>query len=173
MSGIDFKLVWDFCLDRAPVERVLGKAGAANPPELAAILLRDAVERRAAGDLEAALIVCSRFDLSAAHKDLLCTLANEDWHHSQEEIISHLDDLRDASLIPAFVRATKWLPTHMAWDEDNRGLALRAIRAIAKIGDPKADQALADLAREEHPGMRALAERKLRERAERAKLARD
>jgi hypothetical protein len=60
----------------------------------------------------------------------------------------------------------------MAWDVDNRGLALRAIRAIAKIDDPKADEALSALVQSEHPGMRALAERKLRERAERAKSAR-
>ena len=151
------------------MQRVLGNAGAANTAELAGILLRDAAERRAASDLEAALIVCSRFDQAAAHGELLCALAGEDWHHSQEGIISALDDLRDPSLIPTFVRATQWLPTHMAWDDDNRGLALRAIRAIAKISDPKADEALADLAREEHPGMRALAERKLRERAARTK----
>jgi len=165
---IDFKAVWEFCFDRMPLQPLLRSTGTANPSELAAILLRDAVKRRAARDLEAALIVCSRFEQIAEHKGLLCTLAGEDWHRSQEDIISGLDDLRDPSLIPTFIRAARWLPTHMAWDDDNRGLALRAIRAIAKIADPAADEALKDLAREEHPGMRALAERKLRERTARA-----
>jgi HEAT repeat protein len=172
VSRIDFKLVWEFCYDRASVQQLLREVGAANASELSISLLRDVVERRDAGALEAALIVCSRFEQVSTHKDLLCTLANEDWHHSQEEIVSGLDGLRDPSLIPTFVRATQWLPEHMAWDDDNRGLALRAIRAIAKIDDPGADQALISLALSEHTGVRALAERKLRERAERAKSAR-
>ena len=168
MPRIDFKLIWDFCHDRAPVPLVLREAGATSTSELCAILLREASEQRDAGGLEATLIVCSRFEQIDANKGLLGALAHEDWHHSQEDIISSLDDLRDPGLIPTFVRATQWLPTHMAWDDENRGLALRAIRAIAKIGGPKADDALRELAQSEHPGRRALAERKLRERAERA-----
>jgi hypothetical protein len=171
VSDIDYRLVWEFCMGRAPVQQLLRGHGAPEASEFVTMLLRDAVYRREAGSLEAALIVCSKLDQGVTHKDLFCTLASEDWHHSHEDIITFLDSLRDPTLISVFVKATQWLPNHMAWDVDNRGLALRAIRAIAKIDDPNADRALSALAQSEHPGMRALAERKLRERAERAKSA--
>jgi hypothetical protein len=170
----NFELVWDFFRKKITVQELLRQHGETDGARFADVMIRDAAARRDADDFEAALGLFFRLGTTAAApKDLLCALADAEWHHSHEDVISYLDRLRDSTLIPILVRATQWLPEYMAWDDENRTLARKAIYAISKIDDPKADEALSGLAQSEHPGIRALAERKLRERAERAKLPRD
>jgi hypothetical protein len=170
LSHPDFSMALNVVSKKITAQEFLRRRGETDGARLAANMILDAVSRQHANDLEVSLALSTCFDaMTAVPRDLLCALADADWHHSHEDIISRLDSLRDPGLIPVFVKATQWLPHHMAWDVDNRGLALRAIRAIAKIDDPKADEALSILAQSGHVGMRALAERKLRERAERAK----
>jgi hypothetical protein len=62
--------------------------------ELGLSLLRDAVYCQDGLDVEMALIVCVTFGFTMDHLDLLIELAAADWHHTHEDVVSALGQLR-------------------------------------------------------------------------------
>lgn len=165
MQVLPFQLAWDFILGRQSEQELLKAAGTSDRVALSVAMLEDAVERQHANDVECALGVIFRLHAgSPDHRPLLVALSDTRWHHSHEDVVGLLDGLRDESLVDVLVRATQWLPEYMAYDEDNRSLARKAIYALSNLPGATATEALRELARAPHPRLRELALRKLAER---------
>jgi hypothetical protein len=122
-------------------EEFLRRAGAADGRQLGLDLLRDAVQRQHAVDLEMALIVCFTFGFTMDHLDLLLQMSSADWHRKHEDIVSALAELRSSTAVSVLVRATQWVPEYLEFDE-TRALARRAIWALGKTPGPEAARAL-------------------------------
>jgi hypothetical protein len=168
MEVPSFELVWDFILGRKSETALLKDAGTSDWVALSVAMLQNAIERQHPGDLEAALAVIFRLRIhvSPAHRQLLVGLSDARWHHSHEDIIGLLAALRDESLVDVLVTATQWLPDYMAYDEDNRSLARKAIYALSELSGTRATEALRELSHSPHPRLSELAERKLKGRGD-------
>ena len=108
-------------------------------------LLRDAVGRSDAADVEMALIVGSVFGFSAECGDLLVELCTADWHVKHEDVAVALGVLRSASAVDGLRRLVERVPEYLEFDE-GRALARKAIRALGRIPGPQAEQVLLRLA---------------------------
>jgi hypothetical protein len=104
-------------------------------------LLRDAVDNRDEIDVDAALIVCGTFGITADHLDLLVQLASAEWHHKHEDVATALDHLRVPAAVDALYHLAWWIPDYLDWD-DTRGLARKAIWALGKTPGPEAEGVL-------------------------------
>jgi hypothetical protein len=122
-------------------EDVLRHFGTTDGHALGLRLLRDAVGRQDGIDVEAALIVCFTFDITADHIDLLVQLASADWHHRHEDVATALDHLRTPAAVDALYHLAWWVPGYLDWD-DGRGLARKAIWGLGKTPGPEAEEAL-------------------------------
>lgn len=129
---------------RSP-EDVLTYFKADNGQKLGLDLLRDAVERRDATDVEMALIVGSVFGFSAEYADPLIELSAADWHFKHEDVAAALGVLHPPAAVDALRHLAVWVPDYLEFDE-GRTLARKAIRALARIPGPHADQVLHQLA---------------------------
>jgi hypothetical protein len=107
-------------------------------------LLHDAVDRRDGVDVEAALMVCGTFGLSLDHLDLLMQLASADWHHTHEDVVRALGQLRAPAAVDALSHAAWWIPDSLDFDE-NRALAIKAVWALGGTPGAEAEQALKQL----------------------------
>jgi hypothetical protein len=131
---------------RVSSDEFLERFGAVDGKALGVDLLRDAVERRDAVDVELALIVCFRFGLSEEHLPLLLNLCYADWHHGHEDVVSALGKIRSPDSIDALVHMAQLVPSYLEYD-DSRALATKALWALGAIDGDAADQALSMLAR--------------------------
>lgn len=123
----------------------LKRYGAKDGVQLGLDLLNDAFIRQDAGDVELALVVCSVFEMSSRHLDLLIRLAFADWHVTHEGVVRNLQKIKPpASAIPALVHLAKWVPDYLEYDEF-RALATNAIWALGTIDGPEARMALESL----------------------------
>jgi hypothetical protein len=125
-------------------EDVLRYFGVTDGPRLGLDLLRNALQRRDGRDVEMALLVCFTFGFTPDHLQPLLELSFADWHTRHEDVVSALQDLNTPAAVPAFVHATRWIPTYLDWD-DNRALAKKAIHALGKAPGLEAEQALMQL----------------------------
>ncbi|MEW9531805.1 hypothetical protein [Microbispora sp. NPDC049125] len=107
-------------------------------------LLREAVDRRDAVDVEMALIVCAVFGYTMDHFDSLVRLCSADWHYKHEDVVTGLGELRTSHAVDALYLATQWVPEYLDYDE-GRALARKAIWAIGGTPGTEAGQALARL----------------------------
>lgn len=82
-------------------EDVLGHFGTADGRGLGLSLLGDAAERHDGLDVEMALIVCATFGLAMDHLELLVALCSADWHHSHENVVAMLGELRTPAAVGA------------------------------------------------------------------------
>jgi hypothetical protein len=144
-------------------EEFLRRFGASDGQELGLRLLRDAVERRDAEDVEMALIVCSTFGVTMDHLEPLVRLLSADWHVSHEDVVSLLSDLQAPAAVDALYEATQWVPAYLDYDE-NRILADKAVRALAAIPGEKAEQALQRLLHADDAVVRHQAEKQVKRR---------
>ena len=94
--------------------------------QLGLTLLRDAVQRRDAEDVEWSLVVCFRFGFSPQHFDLLIELAFAEWHERHEDVASALGGFIAGSFDATVHLAPVWVPQYLAFD-DVRALAVKAI----------------------------------------------
>ncbi|MBR0828142.1 hypothetical protein JQ596_21635 [Bradyrhizobium manausense] len=107
--------------------------------------LDEAYRARHAKDLDCSLIVGFVFGFTPEHVVILCRLVDADWHHSHEDVVSALDELRTPAAAEALFRATRWVPKYLEFD-DSRALASKAIWALGKLAGGEAESKLAILA---------------------------
>lgn len=129
-------------------DEFLRRLGATDGISLGLGLLRDAVERTDALDVELALVVCFRFGFSDAHLQPLTKLAFVDWHQRHEDVAMALEDLRSPDAVDALMHLAQWVPAYLEFD-DARALAVKAIWALGAINDESAHRALNSLASSE------------------------
>ena len=110
------------------IDEVLAHFGESGGATLALRLLRDAMERRDADDVEMALIVKGAAGASG-----------EEFLH--EDVVSSMGQLRSPRTVPALVEATRWIPEYLEFDEC-RALAVKAIWALGGIPGEEAQEAL-------------------------------
>jgi hypothetical protein len=127
-------------------DEFLERFGVYDGKALGLDLLRDAVQRRDAVDVELAMIVGFRFGFSMKHLLLLVDLAYADWHQKHEDVVSALGMLEAPESIDALVHMTEWVPGYLAYD-DTRALATKAVWALGAIDSDSARHALSELAR--------------------------
>ncbi|MGH3160000.1 MAG: hypothetical protein ACRDNF_25960 [Streptosporangiaceae bacterium] len=132
----------------SPADEFLRRFGATDGISLGLGLLREAVERTDAVDVELALVVCFRFGFSDGHLQLLTTLAFADWHQSHEDVAMALGDLRSPGAVDALLHLAQWIPAYLEFD-DARALAVKAIWTLGAINDETAHRALESLASSE------------------------
>jgi hypothetical protein len=141
----------------------LRQAGITDGRQLGLDLLRDAVKRQDAVDLEMALIVCFTFGFTMDHLDLLLQISSADWHYKHEDIVTALGQLRTAAAVDALVEATQWVPEYLEYDEA-RALAVKAIWALSGTPGAEAENALTLLLSSENAILRETATTVLRRR---------
>ena len=147
------------------LDEVLTHFGESDGAALALRLLRDAMERQDAVDVEMAFIV---HDAGASDEEFLeplIELCGADWHHSHEDVVTSLGALRSPRTVPALVEATRWIPEYLAYN-DARALARKAIWALGGIPGEEARDALNSLRDAEDAFIREKAGKQLARRGE-------
>ncbi|MFB7336027.1 HEAT repeat domain-containing protein [Streptomyces adustus] len=148
------------------LDEVLAHFGEADGGVLALRLLRDAMERRDADDIEMALIVHGAADASVEEfLEPLTELFPAEWHTDHEDIVSMLGKLHSPKTVPTLVLATRWVPEHLDFDEC-RALAVKAIWALGGIPGAQAREALEGLRDDENEIIRENAVKQLTRRGE-------
>ncbi|MFE2103486.1 hypothetical protein [Streptomyces sp. NPDC059468] len=148
------------------LDEVLAHFGESDGGALALRLLRDAMERRDADDVEMALIVHSAADASAEEfLEQLIELFPAEWHRKHEDIVSMLGELHSPKTVPTLVEATRWGPEHLDFDEF-RALAVKAIWALGGIPGDEARDSLKSLRGAENEIIRENAVKQLARRGE-------
>jgi hypothetical protein len=148
------------------LDEVLAHFGESDSGALALRLLRDAMERRDADDVEMALIVHGAADASVEEfMEPLIELFPAEWHREHEDIVSMLGKLRSPKTVPTLVLATRWVPEYLDFDEF-RALAVKAIWALGGIPGPEAREALEGLRDDENEIIRENAVKQLARRGE-------
>ncbi|MFE6225367.1 HEAT repeat domain-containing protein [Streptomyces sp. NPDC057854] len=149
-----------------PACEVLAHFGESDGGVLAPRLLRDAMERRDADDVEMAFIVHASADASVEDfRDPLIELLPAEWHREHEDIVSMLGELRSPETLPTLALATRWVPEHLGWDE-HRALAVKAIWALGAIPGVRSRDILQDLRDDENEIVRENATKQLARRGE-------
>jgi len=115
--------------------------GVSDGVTLSLELLRDAVTRRDATDVELALVVGFTFGFTDDHLSLLIDLCFADWHHSHEDAVSALADLGSSASVDALVHAAECVPGYLEFDEA-RALATKAVGALGVISGDASTNAL-------------------------------
>jgi hypothetical protein len=127
-------------------------------------LLERACAERNATDVEYTLVIGFSFGFSSAHLDALMRLADADWHHRHEDVVSALDKLRDRRAVDILYRSALKRHEYLAFD-DARALAVKAIWALGKLSDAAADEKLRLLAQSDEIILREQAMIQLERRA--------
>ncbi|MEU6169983.1 HEAT repeat domain-containing protein [Streptomyces tanashiensis] len=148
------------------LDEVLAHFGESDGGALALRLLRDAMERRDAVDVEMAVIVKAAAGASGEEfLEPLIELSRADWHTRHEDVVRMLSKLRSPKAVPALGEAARWVPEYLDWDE-NRALAVKAIWALGAISGPEAQEALEGLRDAENEIIRENAVKQLKRRGE-------
>jgi hypothetical protein len=127
------------------LDEVLTHFGETDGAALAFRLLRDAMQRQDADDVEMALIV--KGAASAQGREFLeplIELCGADWHYKHEDIVSGLGKYHSSRAVSALLEATRWVPEYLEYDE-SRALAVKAIWALGGIPGSEARDALTSL----------------------------
>lgn len=131
--------------------------------------LDEAFRAQDAKDLQSALMVGFNFGFSPEHADVLCRLIDSNWHHSHEDVVSALEELRIPQTAQALFRATQWIPKYLEFDE-SRALASKAIWALGKLPGEEAETKLTILASSENAFLRNAAVQQIERRGRPARL---
>ena len=112
--------------------------------------VRNVLEKSSNDDeIEVALLLGFQFGFSPSWAPALRRLLTEPWHHSQEDIASALDELRDPGAVDALYQAAL-----MESDDSAYALAVKCLYALFHIGTPAAKEKLQLLAQSENPIIR-------------------
>jgi hypothetical protein len=126
-------------------------------------LLEEAWAGRSPTDVEYALIVLFSTGVLSANLDVLIRLADSEWHHSHEDVVSALGELRDKGAVDVLYRAALTRHEYLSFDEA-RALAVKAIYALGGISDASAEEKLRLLAQCDDQILRDQAEARLERR---------
>ncbi|MEU7075801.1 HEAT repeat domain-containing protein [Streptomyces narbonensis] len=148
------------------LDEVLAHFGESDGGVLALRLLRDAMERRDAGEVEMAVIVHAAAGASEQEfLEPLIELSRADWHTRHEDVVRLLGKLRSPRTVPALAEAARWVPEYLDWDE-NRALAVKALWALGAIPGAEAREALEGFRDDENEIIRESALKQLARRGE-------
>ena len=100
--------------------------------KLASGLLEEAWRIKNPDDLGCALTIGATFGFAADQIDILCSLLEENWHFSHENIVITLDEFRSPRAVNTLFRATQWIPEYLDYDK-TRALAVKATFALGNI----------------------------------------
>lgn len=125
--------------------------------------LEEGYKSQSAEDLQCALITGFTFGFGPEHTEILRQLVEVDWHHSHEDVVSALDELRTPDAVEALFRATQRIPKSLEYD-DSRALAVKAVWALGKIPGTEAETKLKTLARSDNAILRKTAIEQLERR---------
>jgi len=128
----------------ADPDEVLRRFDTSDGHELGVRLLRDAVQRKDADGVSMALIVTAVYGVSTEHLQPLLALATAPWHRGHEDVVTELRRLRSPTSVDALRHLAQWVPGYLDYDE-NRALAVKAVRALGSIPGEAADRALLSL----------------------------
>lgn len=156
-------LIVSTALGNAAPDEVLSAFGTGDGAQLGLDLLRDAVTRCDATDVEMALVVGFTFGFTDAHLPLLIDLATASWHQRHEDVVRAIDPFHSPTAIAALVDAAQWVPGYLDFDE-NRALAVKAVWALGNIPGQEAVTALRGLLAEPDPIVHRGAAEQLRRR---------
>ena len=81
--------------------------------------------------LDCLLIIAERDGLDDIYTEVLCSILQQEWHKSHEDIISLLEEIRDPKSVDCVYRAT-FLEKHNM-DEEPAPLTIKCIWALAAI----------------------------------------
>jgi hypothetical protein len=129
--------------------------------KLALNWLQEAYQVQNARDLDCALIVGFTFGFAPEHADILCQLVDAEWHHSHENVVEALDEIKSPNV--ALFRAAQWIPRYLEFDE-SRALASKAIWALGKLASNDACVRLTMLANSGDAFLRKAAAQQLERR---------
>jgi hypothetical protein len=118
--------------------------------QLCGDLLTEAIQSKAAEDVECALMVGYTFGFTDDHLERLLELVSAPWHFKHEDIVTALGQLKSPKAVEGLHSATKWIPEYLDFDE-SRALAVKAIWALGRIKGPEADAALSELVNDPDP----------------------
>jgi FMN phosphatase YigB (HAD superfamily) len=159
------QLILDMTLHRISEDEFLREMRIArgDASAFALKMLEEAHGQRSEDDVECGLLLAFTFGLSREFVDTLIRLSDADWHHSHEDVVMALDNLRDKRAIDAFYRAALKLHPYLEYDDD-RALAGKALWALGNLADPIADEKLRQLARSDQAIVREYATKQLHHR---------
>ncbi|WP_313919557.1 hypothetical protein [Tahibacter sp.] len=164
MNAAEEELVLDLNAKRiSPQEFLRQFRDADDGVVLAGQLLQEALASRRGDDADLALLVGFSFGFAPEHLPALIALEPADWHHSHEDVVLALDDLRSPAAVEALHHATQWIPAHLDFDF-NRALAVKAIWALGKIDSEDATAALVQIAQDPNPLLAECAAKQIRRR---------
>jgi HEAT repeat protein len=115
-----------------------------DPRSLGASILRAALDERDPDGVELGLYVacCLGFDPSAI--DVLCALAEADWHTRHEDVVTALAKLGPERCVDVLYRTARRRFPYLAYD-DARALGVKAVHALGKAESVEAVARLAEL----------------------------
>lgn len=156
------QMIIDLFLSRIPEEAFLREVGVTRErgSGFALSMLEDAYRERNGVDVECGLGLAFRFGTTPEFLDVLIRLSDAEWHVRHEDVVTALDELGDVRTIDALHRAALKHHPYLDYD-DTRALADKAIWAMARLGDTRADQILWSLAESGEPVVREHAREQL------------
>jgi len=110
-------------------------------------IIDEAVSEKNAELLEGALTVASLDGLNKRYTDIFCYLLKEKWHHSHEDLVMYLKDIKDPASVECVYNASF---IYLDYD-DGRSLQKKCIWALGAIDTPEAIQKLILLSQSEDP----------------------
>ena len=109
--------------------------------------LHSAIEAKDGERVEHALNECFRAGFAPEHVPALIGLLGQPWHSRHEDVVSALQQLKDARAVDALYEEAQASYAYLEYDEFY-GLARKCTWALADIGTPEAKAKLEALARE-------------------------
>lgn len=103
--------------------------------------------------LESVLLIARHDGLSYAYTPILCTLLQEDWHYSQEDVVMMLEEIKDPSSIEPLYKTAIAIPDF----DDGRSLAKKCIWALGTIATTESIRRLTQLSHSEDEIIREIA----------------
>jgi hypothetical protein len=160
------ELILDLMVRRISEDEFLRGVGVAREDATAFALrnLEEAYRQKSEDDVDYGLGVGFHFGFTTDFLDLLIRLSDADWHHSHEDVVTALGELRDTRTVEALYRAALIIHPYLEYD-DCRALAVKAIWALGNLGDSAADQKLRLLAESTNSVVRTDARKQLYRRS--------
>lgn len=143
------------------LRRVLQHFGETDGEALGLRLMRDAIAREDADDLELATVVCATWKYTKNHLADLRQLAQAQWHREHEQVAFQLGILKDSAAVDALFEMTQSRPEYLDEYDGGRVLAVNAIHALGHIATPEAITKLRILTESDRDYVRERAARQL------------
>lgn len=165
MTELEKELISDLNAKKISKEEFLRRFDSPikNPADLILSLLEEAYRNKIPNDVEYALYLGFDFGFSLAHVDILCRLAEVDWHPAHENVVMALDDLKDKRAIEALYHSALKKHKYLDYD-DSRALAVKAMWALGNLKDEAADEKLRLLTTDQDKVVRDAATHQLQRR---------